>query len=428
VPKHEYFEELCAAASIGEASPQELLELEQHASQCDACRQAYFDYLDFNARRFATAEQDPTLSPREAQESLSSELFTRRFFDRAGREGIVFSHEVDREVKNLSVGSFHRPARTAWWTHARSIAAVLIIGLLLAAGYFYTRDSFKRHESAAHMKSDDSLDAKASSDALIARIAALTAANSSLQTQLDNVSSQLRKTSVQLTSSETSLKTTSDERQRLQSDRDAMEFQLADIQRQIAEAQALAANAQQEAAKQRERASDAEASAVAARVKVNDLTDQLAQQSAALDQEHQLMALGHDVTDLMAARNLHIVDVVDTDPRGKTSPSFGRIFFTEGRSLIFYAYDLNQTKIQKAGYQYRVWAKQEGGDKQVRNLGIFYSDDKTQRRWVFKCNDPKILNDIDSVFVTLEPANSDPVHPEGPNLMYAYLHGQPNHP
>jgi len=84
--------------------------------------------------------------------------------------------------------------------------------------------------------------------------------------------------------------------------------------------------------------------------------------------------------------------------------------------------------MQKANYQYRIWAKQEGGEKQVRSMGILYSDDKAQRRWKFQCNDPKILREIDSVFVTLEPADSDPKHPKGPNLMYAYLRGQPHHP
>jgi hypothetical protein len=59
---------------------------------------------------------------------------------------------------------------------------------------------------------------------------------------------------------------------------------------------------------------------------------------------------------------------------------------------------------------------------------MFYSDDKAQRRWTFKCDDPKILTEIDSVFVTLEPEKGDPSHPHGPNLMYAYLRGQPNHP
>src|SRR5262249_33303669 len=152
-----------------------------------------------------------------------------------------------------------------------------------------------------------------------------------------------------------------------------------------------AANAQQEAAKQRDHAGDVEATLLADRIKINDLAEELSQKSAMLDKERQLLALGHDVSDLMGARNLHIVDVVDTATRRKTRPAFGRVFSTEAKSLVFYAYDLNEAKVQKANYQYRVWAKKEGGDKSVRSLGIFYADDKTQRRWVFKCNDPKML-------------------------------------
>src|ERR1700734_1051284 len=93
VIKHERYRELCAAASIGQAAPEELLELEQHASECEACGQAYFDYLNLAAQQFATAENDPGLTPQRAQESLNSELFTRRFFERAEREGIQFSSD-----------------------------------------------------------------------------------------------------------------------------------------------------------------------------------------------------------------------------------------------------------------------------------------------------------------------------------------------
>jgi hypothetical protein len=203
---------------------------------------------------------------------------------------------------------------------------------------------------------------------------------------------------------------------------------LKNVQDALAQSQGVAASAQREAAKQQSHSSDIEAALLADQVKIRDLTEELSDKSAMLGQERQLLALGHDVSDLMGARNLHIVDVVDTDPKGKTRPAFGRIFFTEGKSLVFYAYDLNGTKIQKTDYQYRVWAKQEGSDRRVRSLGIFYSDDKAQRRWVFKCNDPKILSEIDSVFVTLEPSGSDPSQPKGPNMMYAYLRGQPNHP
>ena len=203
-----------------------------------------------------------------------------------------------------------------------------------------------------------------------------------LQVEIDRLNTELRKANNQLSATETNLNATSQDRQKLVVDRDTLESQLKNVQDALAQSQVVAASAQQEAAKRQNHSSDIEASLVADQVKIRDLTEELSDKSAMLDQERQLLALGHDVSDLMGARNLHIVDVVDTDPRGKTRPAFGRIFFTEGKSLVFYAYDLNGAKIQKADYQYRVWAKQEGGDKQVRSLGIFYSDDKAQRRWV----------------------------------------------
>jgi len=43
-------------------------------------------------------------------------------------------------------------------------------------------------------------------------------------------------------------------------------------------------------------------------------------------------------------------------------------------------------------------------------------------------NDPNVLNEIDSVFVTLEPPDGNPNQPKGDKLMYAYLRGQANHP
>ena len=141
-----------------------------------------------------------------------------------------------------------------------------------------------------------------------------------------------------------------------------------------------------------------------------------------------MLSAGRDVRDLMSARNLHIVDVFDTDPKGKTRPVFGRIFFTEGKSLLFYAYDMPDAKLKEASYQFRIWGKKEGPNQRARNLGIFFSDDKSQKRWVFEYGDPKVLSEIDSVFVTLEPSNGDPNRPKGDKLMYAYLRGQANHP
>jgi hypothetical protein len=84
--------------------------------------------------------------------------------------------------------------------------------------------------------------------------------------------------------------------------------------------------------------------------------------------------------------------------------------------------------VENANYHYRVWGSQEAQKDKTTSLGVFYSDDRSQRRWVFRCDDPKILSQIDSVFVTLEPAGAATSHPKGQKLLDAYLRGIPNHP
>jgi hypothetical protein len=434
--KHDHYREICAAASIGQATPQELFELEKHVAECAACGQLYFEYLNLAAQQFAAANQNPALSSSGAKESLNSELFTRRFFERAEREGIQFSPDVGREVRQLTPMALPPPPSrfSGWQFPAQAVAALVLLGLTLSAGYFYGRRSSSRDSAnlgrfanRPHV-SPANPEPSSLSLHLNQQIAELTATNARLEAEILHLKSALKEAGEQLRTTERDMNSTAQDREKLAAAQATLEAQLKSVQDTLAQSQALVASAQQDAAQQRDHAKGLEAVLVDDRVKISGLADELAEKSAALDKERQLLALGHDVSDLMGARNLHIVDVVDTDPRGKTRPAFGRIFFTEGKSLVFYAYDLNEAQIEKANYQYRIWAKQEGGDKQVRSLGIFYSDDKAQRRWVFKCNDPKILSEIDSVFVTLEPADSDPAHPKGQNMMYAYLRGQPNHP
>jgi len=60
-------------------------------------------------------------------------------------------------------------------------------------------------------------------------------------------------------------------------------------------------------------------------------------------------------------------------------------------------------------------------------LGIFYVDDQKQNRWVLKFDDPDVLTEIDSVFVTVEPPGGS-AKPTGHKLLYAYLKANPNHP
>jgi uncharacterized small protein (DUF1192 family) len=335
---------------------------------------------------------------------------------------------VGAEARKLAPRPESLPKRNWWSKPVLALAATVLITAMIGTGYFYG----KRSSEAAFRSIPGSPAANISLDAfalsLSQRVGELTATIAALQMETGRLKAGLKSADEELRTTKNDLNSSKEDRRRLAAMRSELEMRLKTVEESLAQAQTLGATAQQDAAKQRERASDIQATLVADRIKINELTDELAQKSATLDQERQLLALGHDVSDLMGARNLHIVDVVDTDPKGKNRPAFGRIFFTEGKSLVFYAYDLNEAKMQKADYQYRVWAKQESGQNEVRSMGIFYSDDKTQRRWVFKCNDPKILREIDSVFVTLEPSGNDASRPKGQNLLYAYLRGQPKHP
>jgi hypothetical protein len=388
----------------------------------------YFDYLNMAASQYTAANCEPTLSPTEAAESLNSDLFVRRFFERAEREGIRFSAALDQEAKQLAPIRRLLPRREHWLDLAKVVLVIALFGVVFSAGYFYRTWPLDRGGLDPHSQRPNDTVFAAHTAIYDRQIADLVAMNAELQAHAESLRAVLAETAEQLRVTENDRNAKLEGREKLEASRGAWEAQLKSAEEELAQSQALIASARHEAAKQRDRVYDVEASLVEDKVRIKNLADDLAEKSAALDQETQLLSLGHDVTDLMGARNLHIVDVVDTDPKGKNRPVFGRIFFTEGKSLVFYAYDLNEAKIQKANYEYRVWATQENGDKQVRRLGIFYSDDKAQRRWVFKCDDPKTLREIDSVFVTLESAAGDPTRPKGPNLMYAYLRGQPNHP
>jgi hypothetical protein len=427
VLRHEHFEELCAAASVGQATAEELAELEQHASECPSCRQAYFDYLSIAANEFVAAEKEPVLSPQEARECLDSELFTRRFLDRAEREGIVFSDQVAHEKNLHGPGSFFFAPRPWWKAHSSTMGAAVLL-LLVLAGYVYRRnlsDGAGPEAAAKGVAASAPISQGISTER---NISELTRERQSLQMEVDRLTGELGKTNEKLAATTKEQKSILQDHEKLASDRDLLKAQLSQAQRQLAKFESMTILAQHEAETQQKHASELEASLVAAQTELDDVGERLKNETASLERERELLAMGHDVSDLMGARNLHILDVVDTDPRGKTRPAFGRIFFTEGKSLIFYAYDLNEARIQKASYQYQVWAKKEGQSRPSQKLGIFYSDDKLQHRWVFKCTDPKILKEIDSVFVTLGRPNSDPSHPEGSRLMYAYLRGTPNHP
>ncbi|HEX4651412.1 MAG TPA: hypothetical protein VH250_07895 [Granulicella sp.] len=211
--------------------------------------------------------------------------------------------------------------------------------------------------------------------------------------------------------------------EQLAAERDALSQQLAAAQ---ADAQSLrdkVASAQESADQQAARSTSLEAKVHELNVALDETNTALSDKDRILALDKDFLAHDRDIRDLIGARNLYIADIFDTNEEGKTAKPFGRIFYTQDRSLVFYGFDLDKQAGLKRSVAFQAWGS--GSDKQPTSLGLFYQDD-SQKRWVLRCNDAKTLARMNMVFVTIEPPGGS-AKPTGKQLLRAYLQIQPNH-
>jgi hypothetical protein len=160
--------------------------------------------------------------------------------------------------------------------------------------------------------------------------------------------------------------------------------------------------------------------------RINELSALNLDYERRLENDEQYLASDRDVRELMGARKLYIADVYDIDSH-HTQRSFGRAFYTQGKSLLFYAFDLDLRPDLTNVSTFQAWGRREADPNEPLNLGVFYIDSVLNRRWALRFDDPKQLAEIDSVFVTVEPHGGSP-KPTGKPFLYALLRGQANHP
>lgn len=160
---------------------------------------------------------------------------------------------------------------------------------------------------------------------------------------------------------------------------------------------------------------------------IKDLYGQLKDREQTINQQQEMLADDRDIRDLMGARNLYIAEVYDVGRDGTTRKPYGRVFYTKGKSLIFYAYDLDQQPGVKETSTFQAWGQDGPEHQRALNLGIFYQDSTAQKRWVLKFDNPLKLDQIDAIFVTVEPHGGSE-EPSGKRLLFASLRIEPNHP
>ncbi len=64
----------------------------------------------------------------------------------------------------------------------------------------------------------------------------------------------------------------------------------------------------------------------------------------------------------MGARELYMADVHDVSGKG-TAKTYGRVFYTKGKSLIFYAFDLDAQPGYQTARSFQAWGR-KGPDKE----------------------------------------------------------------
>ena len=413
--EHTKYEELCALAAAGRISVEEMAEFQTHLQECCLCKELHKEFLDINSI-WLTQAQEVEPEMRGRHHVLRTKILTT-LQDAGAHFSEPIRDEIAAPTNRFSFLEVFRTPAPAW-----AMAALVLVAAFLGFEVGTHKHFLQADSRNAALKSVDA-PAPRSSDASLGSNAQQSSPAQVLKGDLEQ---KLAASESERTKALADIQVLRQDIADLQSSRDKDANQIAQLKAHSEQDQNAATSAQAQIRSLKESEDAKNADLVATQIQLRDLEGKLADQRAAVEKERALseVASSSEMRDVIASRNLHIIDVADVANSGVQKP-FGRIFYTEGKSLIFYAYDLPGAKGTKAYY---AWGNQEGDVNTTRALGALHLDDPAQRRWVFKSNDAKVLAQINSVYVTLEPTAKPGEKPKGQKILTAFLGTQANHP
>jgi hypothetical protein len=422
---HEKFKELSALAISGTLTPLELSELNSHLDYCEECREVAFQYNILGTQGIPSIADNYT--DRSGQASWDGSASLKKLLARVRGEK-RFVLEPDGHIRTAVQSSVLRRVMSNSFAQA-ALAACLVVAVGLQAYRLGIRAQNAASPSA--VEPDDRLQKlaaeKKSADELLAaqaaRISQLQERSSREERELAGLRSALRETeerSKELLAANTQ---SGGRLEELSQQRDVLNTQLQGANQSYQNVRTELASLQAERERMLIRTSSLE-------VRLAELTTINRDQERRLKDADQYLASDRDIRELMGARKLYIADVFDVDSGSRTKKPFGRVFYTQGKSLIFYAFDLDRQRGVVNANTFQVWGQKEtaqGEQALPLNLGILYMDNETNRRWVMRFDDPKQLAEIDAVFVTVEPHGGSQ-KPTTKPFLYALLRNDANHP
>ena len=424
--QHEEFLELCALATSGSLDEVEGRRLREHLAVCSECRKAI---QEFNAVVEGTIPElmtelgaepslDPSFSQEQAEASFEKRLTEEKKREQNGVEANSSRAPLVAKRSRSFRGYFER--YEIWLPLLASAVLCATFGILSYRTGQNHGIEWARFEQRSTPVPGAVLAKAPNTDVRDAQLAARDAAIAELRREIALGTSENAKLMTSQSEQQLALQASEAEKRQLIEERDRI------AQQSTAGQEALQATRAKLESLEQKRSEDAiHASSLEARLA--ELSRAVAERERTTDEQQDLLAKDRDIRELMGARDLVITEVYDVARTGKTEKAFGRVFYTKGKSLIFYAYDLNnQPGLREAG-TYQAWGSRGTDQAQAFNLGMFYEDNVAKKRWVVKFNDKKKLDQIDAVFVTVEPHGGSE-RPTGKPLLYAYLKVAPNHP
>ena len=430
---HDEFLELCAVSTSGQLTEEERKRLQEHLAVCPSCREAIKQYEAVVGHAIPTIAAEEVPEDLEPGPSWSQERAEAALFERIAQEENPGKAEA-RGTKLDSPNAARRVlpfAGEATWRHVWTLYAAGIV-LAIALGVCVYQIGMRRGTDTAKVApppqttpSQSSLEAQVSDAAHEREIALAQVARR--DREIADLRKQLNRQSADISQMKLAQDRLASDLRNKDEGTQSLVQQQAELKQKFDTAQSNAQVLQQKLDPLVKQSSQDVARAGQLEAQVKELTRSLHDRDAALDQKDELLAHDRDIRELMGARDLYVAEVYDVARTGETQKPYGRVFYTKGKSLIFYAYDLDQETAVKNASTFQAWGRRGPDREQALSLGIFYEDNASKKRWILKLDDPKMLAQIDAVFVTVEPHGGSH-KPSGKPLLFAYLKADPNHP
>lgn len=419
--QHMRYVELCALLTADALSHEDLHDLNLHLENCRECRLLVADFQRI-VRHAGPLLIDHVEVPDDERIESSHAKSRKRLLaalENSGKDG-------------RGAGSSFNPGRNHPVLRSGGLVVLLVVTSL--AGYFA---GSKRHSETAIQVSPPipaaTIPTSQISDLTKQRVALEEKARRDSEA-IDSLSAQIRQQARDLVRLKKALEDSEAGNSRQSAEISAMHDENASVRndrdniaKQLKDAETSLASLNQDVSRlQAERAADLLQSTTMQKT-IEDLTAQVNARDSTVAEQRKFLSLDRDIRELMGARDLYVADVFDVDQNGHSRKPFGRVFYTKNKSLVFYAFDLDKQPGIRDVKTFQAWGQNSADKDRPVNMGIFYMDNEANRRWVLKFDNPKVMQEIDAVFVTVEPKGGSD-KPSGKQLMYAFLRTTPNHP